>query len=522
VKRVLGAIRLSRYRDADDPTTSPERQRKLIQEWADRHGYKIIGWAIDLDESAYKLSPFARRELGNWLTFRKGEFDIVAWSTFDRAIRRMADIHRLAEWAKKDRKALQFCDGPLSNVTLDFQSEDPMTMLMLQLFAFAAEMEAYNARVRVTGARAYMRTVGRYAGGWTPFGYEPASLETKGYALVQDEYGPVALRMVNDAFAGKTLTGIADWLNAEGIPTSKDIVRIRAGKEPKGHQWKHWTVAQILHSRALCGITELKEEIVYGEDGLPLRFTDEPIIDDATWDSLQDHLSASAKPAKLPRRDSPWTIGIAVCAACGRPIYANRQTVKGKTYEYMRCAGVRTKSCHTPNMKRAELEESITSKMAEEFGLTLYLAPRTIGGRNHAAEMATVRTAIGDYTKKIGLAELDGDPAEEERATLAILKTKYANLRDMKDDPGMIVYEQSGETIPQHWANLNDLGKHAMLISHGVKAKVQQGIEPEIDWGTLGAGGLPIYDPAMVKAPELQAQGDLYIFSQEPEPTGSE
>jgi len=505
VKRALGAIRLSRYRDANDPTTSPERQKEAIQTWADANGYTIVAWAIDLDESAYKLSPFARKDLGNWLAFRKSEFELVAWSTFDRAIRRMKDIHDLAQWAKENGKALKLCTGPLSNMVLDFKSDDPVTMLMLTLFAFAAEMEAYNARVRVTGARAYMRTVGRYAGGWTPFGYEPKERdEGKGFELGQDEYAAVALRMASDAFAGKTLTGIAEWLNAEHIPTSKDIVRIRAGKEPKGHQWKHFTVSQILRSRALCGIIELDGEIVYDDDGLPLRFTDDPILDDGEWLRLQKCLDGTAKPAKLPRRDSPWLIRIVSCAACGRPMYSNRQTVKGKTYEYIRCTGVRSKACHSRNVVRAELEEKLTSKMVEEFGQTSYLAVRTLDGHNHAAELATLRIAIGDYTKKIALAELDGHAADVDRATLAILKTKYANLQDMKDEPGRIVYAQTGLTIPQHWANLNAQGKHAMLMSHGVKVKAQQtnaGLTVDVEWGTLGAADLPMYDLDVAEFP---------------------
>src|SRR5262249_48147742 len=156
---------------------------------------------------------------------------------------------------------------------------------------------------------AYMRTVGRYAGGWAPFGYEPKERgEGKGFDLGQDEYAAGALRMADDAFAGKNLTRGAPRLNAEHGPTSKDILRSAGGKEPKGHQWKHWTVAQILHSHALCGIIELDGEIVRDDDGLPLRFTDDPILDDDEWLRLQHCLDGTSKPARLPRRDSPWLI----------------------------------------------------------------------------------------------------------------------------------------------------------------------------------------------------------------------
>lgn len=528
VKRVLGAVRLSRYRDADDPTTSPARQKAAIQEWADKEGYKVIGWANDLDESAYKLSPFARKELGNWLAFRKREYDIVAWSTFDRAIRRMKDIYDLAEWAKKDKKAIKFCTGPLSDLLLDFQTENPMTTLQLQIFAFAAEMEAYNAKVRVTGARTYLRTVGRYAGGWTHFGYEPQErARGKGYELKQDKYAKVARRMADDIFAGNGYSAIADWLNAENIPTSKDIVRIRAGKEPKGHKWRYFTVAQILRSRALCGITELypdwrkgtkhgEAEIVYGEDGLPLRFTEEPIINDAEWERLQKALDNLSMPTKLPRKDSPWVVGFTSCTVCGKPMYSNRQTMKGKTYEYLRCMGVRDKTCHTRNVKLAELEDNIDQEIRKEFATTIYSETRTIEGRNHAAEMATVRTAIADYSRKIALAELDGQPADDDRETLATLRTRYGNLRNMPNEPDLIVFVQTALTIPLHYGNLNSQGKHAMFMSHGAKIHVQQigkELVAEIDWGTIGARDLPTISEDEFQA--LLAAGHL---RQEPQP----
>ena len=59
--KLLAAIRLSVETDA---TTSPERQRKAIQEYADAHGHTVAAWATDLDVSG-KVPPRQRPELGN-------------------------------------------------------------------------------------------------------------------------------------------------------------------------------------------------------------------------------------------------------------------------------------------------------------------------------------------------------------------------------------------------------------------------------------------------------------------------
>jgi hypothetical protein len=137
----------------------------------------------------------------------------------------------------------------------------------------------------------------------------------------------------------------------------------------------------------------------------------------------------------------------------------------------------------------------IGKQLSEKFATSIYLATRTIEGHNHAAELATVRMAIVDYTKKIALAELDEQSADDDRETLATLRTRYGHLRGIPDEPDRIVYVQTGLTIPQHYANLNEQGKHAMFMSHGAKVRVQQtgdGLVTDIDWGTIGASDLPV------------------------------
>jgi DNA invertase Pin-like site-specific DNA recombinase len=490
--RALEASRLSRYRDQEDPTTSITRQRATTGQWVASHGLRSIGRAEDLDESAYKKSPFARPDLGNWLTYRKTEFDYIVWASLDRAVRRMTDMSELASWAKENGKTLVFCSGPSGGaLVLDMSSANPVAELIAQVLAFAAEMEAYNDRERALGAREYLRQVGRYAGGWTSFGYGPVSLgKGKGFELEPDEYAPIVERMADDILAGNGPSYVARWLNAENIPTSKDIVRIRTGKEPKGHKWSHWSVQQILRSRAICGITEVNGEIVRGDDGLPIRFADW-IIDDHTWRLIQDVLDGISKPRKIQRKDSPWLVGLSTCMACGKPLYSNRQTVKGKTYEYLRCLGVREGTCHTRNIKRSELEEYVNTEINETVDGKPYVEPRTIEGRNYAAEIATIREAIVDIGGKVTLADALGESADTERAQLAVLKTRLNNLRNMKDEPDRIVYVQTGISTAQHWANLNGRGRHAMLISHGAKVRAMQtseGLQAEFDPGTLARG----------------------------------
>ncbi|GGQ32290.1 hypothetical protein GCM10010233_57300 [Streptomyces pseudogriseolus] len=58
--RVLGVVRLSRV---SDETTSPQRQRRSIQRWADQEGHVVVGWVEDIDVSG-GVEPWKRPEFG--------------------------------------------------------------------------------------------------------------------------------------------------------------------------------------------------------------------------------------------------------------------------------------------------------------------------------------------------------------------------------------------------------------------------------------------------------------------------
>jgi hypothetical protein len=99
---------------------------------------------------------------------------------------------------------------------------------------------------------------------------------------------------------------------------------------------------------------------------------------------------------------------------------------------------------------------------------------RTIEGRNHAPEMATLRLAIKDIAGNVALAEAADESADSDRAKLEILKARLKALREMPSEPGRIMFMQTGVSVAQHWDSLNGEGRHAMLLSHGAKIRAGQ------------------------------------------------
>jgi Recombinase zinc beta ribbon domain len=203
---------------------------------------------------------------------------------------------------------------------------------------------------------------------------------------------------------------------------------------------------------------------------------------------VQERLDKLSIPVKVPRRDSPWIVGIAFCKACGRPLYSNRQQVKGKTYEYMRCVGVRDRTCSSGNIRLDRLEEAINEQINEKCGNVLYMEQQILHGSDHAAEIAEVTEAVKDLAGKVALAEALDEPMEADRSTLEILKTRRRNLESMTSEPDRIVYAATGLTVPQYWVTLKAAGKRALLVARGAKVRAQadgKRVDCDLDPGTL-------------------------------------
>ncbi|MEU9100202.1 hypothetical protein [Streptomyces sp. NPDC048361] len=102
--------------------------------------------------------------------------------------------------------------GGTGRLVFDFRNPmDPMSELMMMMFAFAAQVETQSTSDRVTGAQAAMRKMPlRWRGGGkTTYGYLPAPMPKEhggvGWTLVPD---PVAVKVIERIIAA-LLAGLA-------------------------------------------------------------------------------------------------------------------------------------------------------------------------------------------------------------------------------------------------------------------------------------------------------------------------
>jgi site-specific DNA recombinase len=73
--RVLGAVRLFKMRDE---STSPERQRRQVEAWAQLHDHAVTAITEDTDVSG-QVPATLRPGLGPWLTdpALRGQWDVL-------------------------------------------------------------------------------------------------------------------------------------------------------------------------------------------------------------------------------------------------------------------------------------------------------------------------------------------------------------------------------------------------------------------------------------------------------------
>ncbi|MYS83604.1 recombinase family protein [Embleya scabrispora] len=369
-----------------DETTSVDRQRETNDRAAAALGIDFDGReACDLDVSASKTSPFERPDLGEWLR-KPAEYDAIVFWRFDRAIRSMADMSKLAEWAREHGIVIVFAEGLGGSgpMTFDFRdSVDPVAELMLTLFAFAAQVESQSTSDRVTGARAAMRTMPlRWRGGRAPFAYRsvpmPAEHGGAGMTPVPDSYGVELLeRIIRELLAGASLQSIADGLNADNKPTWRDYTSQKKGSAIGGKsggrngrvverfRWTANTLKGILTSPTLLGWEMHAGTPVRDVAGAPVLFTTDPILTREEFDRIGAAVTERChKWNGAMRRDSAdaFLLRLIHCDACGGRVYRH-QGDDARPYAIYYCnPRARGERCDRPAIVRAEWVDAYVTR----------------------------------------------------------------------------------------------------------------------------------------------------------------
>jgi site-specific DNA recombinase len=356
--RVLGVVRVSVDRLEG---TSPARQKEIIERAVElRDGAELIGWAEDLSVSASHVAPTDRPALGSWLRDRTADFDLILFWRIDRFVRRTADLADMVRWAEANGKGL-------ASATEAFDLDTPLGKAMAYIISIFAEMEAQATSERVLGTKAYLRRIGRNAGGKAPYGYlVTPSPGGPGHVLSVDEASAeVAREAARRVTKGESVTSVAADLSRRGVPSPRDHDRLSAGREPLGAPFAAGSLWAILRSPALLGRVVHQRHTVPGQDGMPLVQA-EPLLTLPEYTALQKVMDA-ASHLKQRTRTPSLLLNVASCVRCGGPLWSwSKANRYGTIYRYYRCShSYRSRDaeghCSAPRIRRATLDDLVES-----------------------------------------------------------------------------------------------------------------------------------------------------------------
>lgn len=450
--RVLGRLRLSR---STDESTSIERQREIIEQWASAHDHTVVGWAEDVDVSG-SIDPFETAQFGDWLGRRAPEWDIVCAWKLDRLGRNAIQLNKLFGWSAEHDKIIVSCSE-------NFDLSTWVGRLVANVIAGVAEGELEAIRERQLSSRRKLRTSARWAGGKPPLGYTAVKLPNGGWTLeIDPEAAKLVRRIVDDVIDGKGVTRIAAELNQEGVLTPRDYYASRrpGASGPHTGQWKSTPIRNLLRNPALRGHVHHKGETVRDDTGMPVVLA-EPLVSLDEWDLIQAALDHNQQARGWTVQTSPLA-GVAVCYECGKNLHHTRYVVKGKLYRAYRCANDDTTGIPAETME-ALAEEAFLS----ELGDTPVRERVWVPGSTQPVELREAVTAYEELTKTAGRAQ-SKTAKDRLQAQLDALDARIAELESAQQQDARWEYQLSGGTYGSQWGMADTDGRRELLRRSGI------------------------------------------------------
>jgi DNA invertase Pin-like site-specific DNA recombinase len=444
--QVLGRIRLSR--DTEE-SSSVERQRQVVEQWAAANGHEVVGWATDVDVSR-SVDPFETPELGPWFD-RPDEWDIIACWKLDRLATGSIYLNAVMAWCQKNGKTLV-------SVTENFDLSSWVGRLIAGVIAGVAEGELEAIKERTQASQRELRRQGRWHGGTAPYGYRPERREGGGYVLVVDgEQALIVREIVNRALAGEAITAIADDLNARGLPS------------PRGGDWTLQTLTRMLRSRWIIGQSVHNGQLVVDSEEMPIAKA-EPLISPAEWNMIQQVLDGRARPKA--RTHPQWPLlGVAACSDCESQLYHHVMVKpdQGQSYRYGRCSGrTKFKNGCTAKAIRADLLEVFTEEhFLDEIGDRQRQVPIYVPAIGNADDIARIDDVIQTVRSEYDEGLYEGD-SEGYRARVRKLVERRNALAAEGDVPAHWESQDTGETYREAWERMDGQDRRDLLLESGI------------------------------------------------------
>ncbi len=291
--------------------------------------------------------------------------DVILTEDISRISRDMADAAQIF-------KRLQFAGVPLIGISDGIDTSAKHAKLNFAVKSLLADM--YLDELRDKTLRGLEgRALAGFATGQVPLGYKTVASDRNeriaGRKIVIDEKGAKVVRRIFEEYRdGGSLLGIAQTLNAEGVPSP------RAGSRHKRFGWGPSTIRTILYNESYVGVWRFKETQWVKVPGtnrrqprrrpadevMTMERPELRIIDADLWSEVSTRLAAvhrkwtknSSERVEGPWRSNYLLSGILVCDECGFPL----NLYGGQSTRYYRCNNnVAKKTCGNDLRVREEI-----------------------------------------------------------------------------------------------------------------------------------------------------------------------
>lgn len=395
-------VRISQ--DREQSALGVRRQEVDCRALADLRGWVVAGVYCDNDTSATSTRP--RPEYERMLQdIRDKQIDAVVVWDVDRLTRKPRELEDIIDLADTHEIALASVGGEidLSNMNGRFMARMKGNLARLEADQISRRAKAKQAELAASGAA--------HGGGTRPYGFEPDRVTHRSseVAVLRD----AADRLLN----GETLVAICRDLTARGDLTAT------------GRPWTSGSLRKALISPRVAGMRQHR-------NNPPVAAQWEPILDEETWTSLREALSASSRrTSTTSQRRHHWT-GLLRCWRCGGLL--GPRTIGGaESYACRRTR--RNDGCGSTSVRKtfadSFLDEVLLRRIArldlEEAG-TGHLE---VDERVEAAEraVATLETRTAELAAEFATGELDAVAFRlASREVLSRLRDAQENLREVR------------------------------------------------------------------------------------------
>ena len=329
-------LRLSNEDDLEGESNSIQNQRKLLQRYADEHGFTNIRFFVD---DGYSGTNFDRPAMQEMLSLiEEGRISTVIVKDMSRFGRDYLTVGKYTEivFPSMNVHFIAVNDGvdsekgyndfaPFRNLFNDFYAKDTSRKVRAVLYARGTSGKHMNR---------------------APYGYldDP---ERKGCWIIDPETAPIVKKIFDLAMDGNGATRIAGILEREQIETPTTVYNRRHGKPLPPHpcHWEDGTTTGILDRIEYTGCTcnfktysksyKLKKRIRNKpEDMYIVENTQEAIIPKAQWDRVQELRKERHRTPKKAERKGLFS-SIIFCADCGRRMhFCTCKTYEGSQDHY--------------------------------------------------------------------------------------------------------------------------------------------------------------------------------------------